>query len=63
MRGFVSRFGLEAMTNLDGDDALWDGMGVIAHPAWIAVPTEGDVEVIHGSLGRDELDRIIDELT
>lgn len=61
MRGFVDRFGLEAMTNLDGD-AVWDDLGVIVQPAWIVVPAAGEPEVIHGSLGLDAIGRIVDDL-
>lgn len=51
MRAFVTRYGLEGMTQVvDDDGSIWARFGVRAQPAWTFLPTEGEPETVYGAL-------------
>lgn len=51
MLAFVSRHGLEGMTQVVDDDGdIWARFGVRAQPAWFFVPVEGEPVPIYGGL-------------
>ena len=63
MREFVTRHGLEGMTQaVDRDLEIWAKFDVPAQPAWVFINQDGETSRVLGPLAGDGLNAEIDAL-
>jgi len=63
MQGFVADTGVESMNHIaDVEGVLWSQFGIISQPALVFISADGDVDVVNGVLGQDQIRDTIDTL-
>jgi hypothetical protein len=63
MREFVADTGTGDLRHaVDEDGSLWTRFGVISQPAFVFVSSAGTTESFAGSLGREQLRTVVDDL-
>lgn len=64
MREFVEDYEVGGFTHLnDADGSIWQRFGVSYQPAYAFIDSSGDIEVVRGELGRDEIEDRVADLT